>query len=308
MAAVRAHAPDVVHAHDLDTLDTGAALAASLGVPLVYDSHELWRANNFILKMPAGVQRRWRRMEETHIRDAAAVIITTESRAARVREWYPGVDPVVVMNCQDGDPTPRTRVLQERLGLADERRILLYQGLIHQDRGVFVALDALRRLDDRFVFVAVGGGSDAPRLGRAVVERRLQDRAYVLPEVPHAELAPITASAHYGLSLIQNTSESYYLSAPNKLFEYMRAGIPVVASDFPEVRAILDRGDVGDAIDPADAGALVGAVEALEADPLRRDRIANTAARLLGEQYNWQIQSRRLLDLYDRIAADLVLR
>lgn len=299
--AVRALHPDVIHAHDLDTLDLGTDLAGELGVPLVYDSHELWRANNFMLKRPVRVQRRWQELEASRIGRAAAVIITTESRAARLREWYPGVDPVVVMNCQDGDPTLRTTALRDRLGIDADRRILLYQGLMHEDRGITVALDALPLLSDAFVFVAIGAGAGAARFTRTIAHRRLGHRAFHVPEVPHHELAPLTASADYGLSLIQNTSESYYLSAPNKLFEFMRAGLPVVASDFPEVRRILDLGDVGEAVDPADPAQVAAAIGRLEADPARRDAIRDTAHRLLRERYNWQLQSAKLLGIYERL-------
>jgi len=298
---IRGLRPDAIHAHDLDTLDVGADLARDLGKPLVYDSHELWRANNFIQRKPARVQRQWFRREETLIGRAAAVIITTESRAARLREWYPGVDPVVVMNCQDGDPTPRTTALRDRLGLGPDRRILLYQGLMHADRGIFVALDALVRLPHEVVFVAIGAGGDAPRFARTVAHRGLSDRAFHVPEVPHEELAPLTASADLGLSLIQNTSESYYLSAPNKLFEFMRAGLPIVASDFPEVRRILELGDVGEAVDPASPAGVATAVERLEADPARRATIQDTAHRLLRERYNWQLQAEKLVAIYERL-------
>jgi glycosyltransferase involved in cell wall biosynthesis len=295
-------APDVVHAHDLDTLDIGADAAARLGVPLVYDSHELWRANNFILKLPAFEQRRWQRREARHIGDADAVIITTESRAAKLREWYPGVDPVVVMNCQDGEPLAPTNVLRERLALDASRRIVLYQGLVHADRGIFVALDALERLPERFVTVVIGPGPDAGPLARAIAARGLEGRAFVLPPVPHDELPELTASANYGLSLVQNTSLSYYLSAPNKLFEYMRAGLPMVASDFPEVRRVFEAGDLGERVDPADASAVATALIRLDEDPTRCAAIRAEARALVRTRFNWETQRKRLLEIYERLA------
>lgn len=295
-------APDAIHAHDLDTLDLGVTLAEQLAVPVVYDSHELWRANNFILKLPAFEQRRWRRREDAFIRRADAVIITTESRAAKLREWYPGVDPLVVMNCQDGEPLAPTTTLRDRLGLDAARRIVLYQGLVHTDRGVFVALEAIERLPDPFVLVVIGPGADAGPLSRAVAARKLTGRAFVLPPVSHDELPALTASASYGLSLVQNTSLSYYLSAPNKLFEYMRAGLPMVASDFPEVARVFATGDLGELVDPANAEAVARALTTLEADPDRCARIRAQAQALVVSRFNWAAQMRTLRDVYSALA------
>jgi glycosyltransferase involved in cell wall biosynthesis len=295
--------PDVVHAHDLDTLDFGARVASRVGAPLIYDSHELWRESNFLGKKSPGTQARWRRREEEHVRSAHTVILTEQSRAEVFKGWYPGTEPVVVMNCQDGTPLARTSVLRDRLGLAEARRILLYQGLIHADRGLYVVLDALALLPLEFVFVAIGPGQDAPEFQRRIVDRTLEGRAFCLPPVHHEALAEITASADYGLSLVQNTCLSYYLAAPNKLFEFMRAGLPIVASDFPEVRRIFQDGDLGERIDPADPRALAAAILRLEADPARRERIAADARRLVRDRYNWRHESARLLQIYDDLAA-----
>ena len=295
--------PDVIHAHDLDTLDFGVDLAARTGARLVYDSHELWRANNFILKQPQSVQDRWAQREIDGVPKADGIILTTEARAAQFRTWYPDTDPQIVMNCQDHGAIPRTRVLRDRLGLGDEVRILLYQGLIHPDRGLLVAFDALAHLPESVHVVAVGPGPERLAVAEAIHERGLTDRAHLLDEVPHDELAPITASADYGLCLIQNTSLSYYLSAPNKLFEFMRAGLPILASDFPEMTRVFSHGDLGEQIDPADAIALANAVERLDAQPDRRQAIAANGRRLVEERYNWGRQAEVLLRLYDRLAA-----
>jgi glycosyltransferase involved in cell wall biosynthesis len=302
LAAIEAWKPDAIHAHDLDTLDFGARAATRHRVPLVYDSHELWRANNFLSKASRSTRNRWYRMEAELIGRADAVIATTESRAAKLREWYPGIDPLVVMNCQDASPVERTRLLRDRLGLDDERRILLYQGLMDRDRGILVAVDALSRLPESYVFVTIGSGRD-----RGEVDLRGRERApgrvFTIPEVPHAELAPLTASADIGLSLVQDTSLSYRLSAPNKLFEFMRAGLPMVASDFPEVRRLFEQGDLGERVDPADARAVADAVVTLDSDSARRIHIAETARRLVAERYNWDRQMGSLVALYRRLAA-----
>ncbi len=300
---VAAWRPDAVHAHDLDTLEAGVDLGRRLPTPVVYDSHELWRANNFIQKLPGRYRRRWQRLETELVGRVDAIILTTEGRAEQFRQWYPGTDPIVVMNCQDGAPTPRTRWLCERLPIGDDARVLIYQGLVHRDRGVFVALDALERLGPPYVYVAIGPGGDVAELRREIERRGLSDRAFVLDPVSHDDLADVTASADIGLSLVQNTSLSYYLSAPNKLFEFMRAGLPIVASDFPEVRRVFEGGDLGELVDPASADAVVEAVRRIDADPDRASRIERDAHRLLSERYSWRAQMHSVLVIYEWLAS-----
>ncbi len=295
--------PDAVHCHDLNVLDIGARVAARLDVPFIYDSHELWRENNYLLKAPSTVLRRYRRMEAELIGRAACVIMTAESQAEKIREWYPGINPIIVMNCQDGEPTPRTDYLRRRLGLGDEKRILLYQGLVHRDRGVFVTLEALSRLPARFVGVILGFGEDVPSVVRWIRERRMESRAFYLPPVPVEALPPVTASADYGIALFQNTSLAYYLISPNKVFEYMRAGLPLVTSNFPEFVRLWDSADLGERVDPANPMQVADAVLRLEADAARRERITRNAQQLVRDTYNWQNQMKNLLAVYDSLAA-----
>jgi glycosyltransferase involved in cell wall biosynthesis len=175
--------------------------------------------------------------------------------------------------------------------------------MIHRDRGVFVILEALQRLPEAFVYVAIGPGPDAPALARRIERLGLVGRAFCLPPVPLDELPALTASADIGLSVFQNTSLSYYLAAPNKLFEYMRAGLPIVASDFPEVARLWEAGDLGERVDPADPSAVARAVSALYEDADRRRRIAETAQRLARERFSWEGEARKLIALYAELDA-----
>jgi glycosyltransferase involved in cell wall biosynthesis len=295
--------PEAIHAHDLDTLDVGYEASRRLGVPLVYDSHELWRENNFLLKESPWRRWRFRRLEQQLIGRAARVITTTESRGEALERWYGIERPVIVMNCQDPVDLPPGDRLSRELELPSSARILLYQGLAAFDRGLLVGLDLLERLPETFRYVTLGNGRDLERLQRIILDRGLGSRAFTLGGVPPAELPSYTCSAHYGLSLIQNTSLSYYLSAPNKIFEYMTAGIPLVAGDFPELRRLREQGDVGELVDPADPEAAARAVLRLEKDPPRRERIRRETRRLVGETYNWPKQAEKLISLYDSLSA-----
>ena len=93
-------------------------------------------------------------------------------------------------------------------------------------------------------------------------------------------------------------------AGPNKLFEYMAAGLPVVASDFPAWRDIVEGNDCGICVDPTDPVAIAGAIEQLADQPERRRQMGANGRRMVLEKYNWEAESRRLLDAYARLIPD----
>jgi len=138
-------------------------------------------------------------------------------------------------------------------------------------------------------------------LRRAIRERGLQDRVTLLPSVPLEQLLAHTAEASVGVTLLQDTCENHRLALPNKLFEYIAAGIPVVASALPETRALVERYGVGWCVPPGDSSALADALDLAlrrQEDPGLRERLAHAA-----EELSWEREQQRLVGLYERLAA-----
>jgi len=120
----------------------------------------------------------------------------------------------------------------------------------------------------------------------------------VLPRVPYEEVAPYTASADMGILLYRNDCRNNYYCAPNKLFEYMMMGLPVIAPDFPGIVPLVEGGEIGLCVDPASPAAIAAAVNRLARDPMARQRMKVNALRLSSERYNWQVESRPLLERF----------
>jgi glycosyltransferase involved in cell wall biosynthesis len=134
-------------------------------------------------------------------------------------------------------------------------------------------------------------GAHRPALESLATSRGLAERVRFDGPVPNAALLAYSAGADVGLCLIRNSSRSYYLSLPNKLFEYVMAGVPQVTSDFPEMGAVVRRYGVGEVCDPDDPGSVARAVRRIVDDP-----DAAAAAEL-----PWGAEEPRLLALYDSI-------
>ncbi len=117
--------------------------------------------------------------------------------------------------------------------------------------------------------------------------------------MPHDELLAFTASADVGLCNIVNSSVSYHTSLPNKLFEYIMAGVPVIGSDSPEIGRVVTETGTGEVCDPDDGAAIAAAARRILADPTRY-RSGLEAAR---RQYHWEVEERKLLGLYEELGA-----
>jgi len=287
----------VWHCHDLNTLAIGVrAKKARPGTRLVYDSHELATERSRM-----GRWAKWRagRQERHGLRHADERIWTTRSRAEYVVRRYGIPFPTLIHNVPERMEVQQGWDLRERLGIPADHRILLYQGSLQEYRGIEEAIEAVTLLE-RCVLVVIGYGYHRPALEEMVRRRGLQDRVYFFGPIRNDELLYYTASADVGLCVIRGQSLSYRWSMPNKLFEYMMAGIPIVASDFEEMGRVVREEGVGTVCDPDDPQSIAAAVQAIVDDPEAEARF-RAATRVAISRYNWDEEEKKLLALYRRL-------
>ncbi|HHS98084.1 MAG TPA: glycosyltransferase WbuB [Chloroflexi bacterium] len=292
-------APHVVHAHDANTLPLGWLAARRTGARLVYDAHELETGRNFGGTRLSGIYRRlWALPERLFIRRADAVITVCDGIADELVRLYGIPRPVVVMNCPERTARPASSDrLRRTLSIPVHQRIALYQGLVAPGRGLETMAAAVRQLPD--VAGVILGDGPALEEYRARAASGEWPRMYLPGKVPLSELPSYTASADVGLSLIQNTCRSYYFALPNKIFEYLQAGIPVIGSDLPEIARVIRTYQVGVVVDPEDPQAVADALRRLLGDPEGYARLRANALRAAAI-FTWERESAKLLDLYRR--------
>ena len=295
-AAVGTH-PEVVHAHDLNTLWAGTVVKRRTGAKLVYDSHELATARNRM----GPWWRRWARYwERRGVPHADEIIMAAPGYADAARRLY-GVESTVILNVPEIQvPVTGGWDLREELDLPRDRHVVVYQGSIQENRGIEQVIDAMEYVPDA-VLVVIGYGYYRPMLERMVRERGWTDRVRFFGPVPNQDLINWTASADLGVCCIVGTSPSYFHSLPNKLFEYLMAGVPVIASDFPGMGGITRQADVGEVCDPQDPGSIASAVLRVLEDPQARERYERNAKAAV-ERYNWAVEAERLAGIYERLA------
>ena len=287
----------VWHCHDLNTLAIGVRCKqARPGTRLVYDSHELATERSRM-----GRWGKWRagRQERRGLGHTDERIWTTRTRAEYIVRRYGIPFPTLIHNVPERMEVQQGWDLRERLGIPADRRILLYQGSIQEFRGIEESIEAVTLLD-RCVLVVIGYGYHRPALEDMVHRRGLDDRVRFFGPIPNDELLYYTASADVGLCVIRGQSLSYRWSMPNKLFEYMMAGIPIVASDFEEMGRVVREEGVGTVCDPDDPQSIAAAVRAIVDDPAAEARF-RAATRVAIAKYNWDEEEKKLLALYRRL-------
>lgn len=295
--------PDVVHAHDSDTLAAADAVARASGAALVYDAHELFP--DMLLEHGVQgtwpVQRYWRRLERRLVPRADAVVTVSPGLATELAARF-GVEPVVVANVPPLVAASRSERLRTELGLPPDTPIALYQGVLTRGRGLERLVTAWAHVAGA-VLAVQGFGPVEDDMRAAAVDVGLADRVRFMGRIAPEDLHEYATGADLGVVIYEHTTLNNYLAAPNKLFAYLMAGLPVAASDFPGLASIVEGEAVGATFDPADAASIAAAVNGLLADvPLRRE-MAVRARRLAETRFNWDVEKTALLAVYEGIAA-----
>jgi glycosyltransferase involved in cell wall biosynthesis len=300
-AAVRRLPPaDVWHGHDLLGLLTARALQSRHGGGLVHDSHELFLEAGSAARLPSPARRLLFRMERGATRKADAVITVNQSIAEELHRRY-GVRPVLVMNCPPLGPARKKGRLRDHLNLG-KRPIVLFHGALSAGRGVKQLVDSLPFLPREAAVVLLGYGDLTAPYSVLAAQESHRGRLFVLPAVPIADLPDWICDADVGVIAFQPVDRNNVLGTPNKLFEYLEAGVPMVVSDFPEMRRLVEETGAGMARDTSTAASLAAAIRELLDEPKAQRNARRLSAREAAETtYNWTVQSQRLVEIYSRL-------
>lgn len=288
----------VYHASDLYVLPALYAAARRYGARLAYDARELYPHVGATAGRP-WARLFWSLLEGVYIRRADAVFTVNESIARRLASTCGIAPPTVLYNTPPVQQVSRTRWLHEQTGLPPETVLVLYQGYLKKGRGCERLLEAMPKVKGA-ALVFLGEGPLQPRLEARARQLGLERRVKFLPMVPPNELLHATASADIGACLIEGIMLSLHLALPNKLFEYLMAGLPVLASDLPEIRRVVAGHDVGRLVDWRDPEALVRALQEMVEHPEARARWASHAPRAL-ETFQWEKASQSFQHVYSNL-------
>ena len=233
--------PRLVIANDLPTLPYGVKIAKLHGVPLVYDSHELFTEQEFSPRD----KKQWEIVEQKYIYNATSIITVNESIRDELRRRYNLAEVNVVMNAENP-----ARKHPENIGFADTktlgRKVVLYQGGFSPGRFLTQLVQAGALISDpEALLVFLGSGSEEVEMVNTIKQHELQDRVLIHPAVPQEQLLNYTATAYLGVIPYKATCLNNKFATPNKMFEFVAAGLPFVGTELPEIAKIVNRYKIG---------------------------------------------------------------
>ncbi len=298
--------PTYLHAHDSNALLAVATAAGRLGVPFVLDAHELWLGRP-PRDRPAPYRfafRAWYTVLERLLVPRAAAVVTVSPPIARHLERRYRLRTVeLVPNYPDiGRPLERREIRDLVPGIPPSAPIVLHLGAYLPDRGLDQVVEALVTVEQAHL-VVLGAGSRAPTLAELAARLGIGNRVHLVPPVPSDEVIDYSASATVGIAPIVPTTLNNAYSLPNKLFQYMAAGVPVLASALPQLTEIVEGSDAGVTVDTRDVPALGAALRSLLRDPDRLGQMGRNARRAVEERYSWERSATTLRSVYERLSA-----
>jgi len=309
-AAVQAPVADIYHGHDLSGAVAAERATALHGGRLVYDSHELLLESRSTARQPGWARSVIRRLEARIVARADAVVTVNGAIADELARRYRMPRTVIVHNCPPrwwpSEPAPDR--IRSALGIPGDEAIALYHGGFSAHRGLEELGEAILRPGlERVHAVYLGYGTRLAHLQQMAADRRFGGRVRVLEAVEPDDLLPWVASSDVGVMAIQASTLNHRLSTPNKLFECLAAGVPVVVSDFPAMRRIViddPDGPLGAVCDPTDPDAIATAIRGiLGLEPAARADLRRRCLRAAHERWNWETESATLLALYAELGA-----
>lgn len=288
--------PRVVHCHDLDTLLPGTVGAKVVGAKVVYDSAELWteRNNGYF-----GVRRRldtmkYATLERCLIGSATAVITVSDGIAAELQQRYGIARPQLLYNVPR-TPAGEPRSLRRRIG--GDGPIVLHLGVVDMNRGLEHTVHALQQLPTtRLVLMGPTRPYVWGPLQTLAEELGVRDRIIHVPPVPRDEIVAWATEADVGLCAFEPVCLSHILALPNKFFEYAFAGVPIVASDLPEIGTWVREHRLGELCNPQDPDDIARAIKrVLES----KQRPSSQSVEAFIARFAWEQQAERLWNIYE---------
>ena len=292
--------PDIVHAHDLSALPVAAKYVKKFGAKLVFDAHEIY---DHLAQSEDELSELNGKILKKHSGDVDLFITINDSIAQYYFKTYPRLPRAVVIK----NATKRAEEfvydgrLHEAAGLSRDTRILIYQGGFAPKRGLIQLLLAAEYLDPGWSLVFMGWGRLEEELRRVADSLKMKNpdldlRIRFVPKVKQSDLPYWTAGASLGAIPYENTGLNHWYCNPNKLWEYPNAGVPIIASPFPELRRIIETNEIGwflpDPLTPRDIAAAINRITPEELT------IAARNCRDFIQRDNWEVYADRLKAAY----------
>ncbi len=286
------HKADVVFANDLDTLLPNYLISKLKGMPLIYDSHEIFCEVPELQNSPMK-KKIWETLEKKIVPKLKYALTVNDSIAQYFKQKYK-VHFHVVRNIPPSLNVAHQKTKLE-LNLPLDKKIILLQGAgINVNRGAEELVSAMQYLDHVYLLI-IGSGDVWEQLITLRQQLHLEKKIQFIHKIPKADLIQYTLNADLGISLDKNTNLNYQYSLPNKVFDYIQCEVPILATRLLEIEKIILHYQIGDCIDELEPKALAEKINTM----LESNEYSTWKKNLIKakNELNWDNEKNVLVDL-----------
>lgn len=287
---------DIVHVHDLPFLKHGARLAKEWDVPLVFDAHEIYYEQEVLSR---SVRKRLQKEERKYAPQVDLFITVNDALARFFMKQHAIPMPLVLHNCTEefvveGD---MKNTLRNALNGKDKDYIVLFQGWISEERNLSTVILAAKYFKENIQLVVIGYGDYLEYLVKLRDDLGIQEKVTFLGKVDADEIMQYTAGADLGLIPYLPIDLNHKYCSPNKFFEYIQAGVPVLANKLEFFVGMKKKYGVVEVCDYTDPHEVADYVNSLIGTQ-QLDEMGNSC-RVAAETLNWSVESRMLISAYN---------
>jgi len=286
-----------IYANDLDTLPAAFLVSKIKRKPLLYDSHELFTEVPELVDRPL-IQKFWKSIEKRILPQLKEMITVNESIAKIFKAQYK-INTSVVRNVPQKLESLNA-LSRIELGLEAHQKMLIIQGSgLNVQRGIEEAVLAMAQIDNAILYL-IGDGDVIPEVKKLVEQHALQNKVRFVPRLPYHELMRYTAAADLGLALDKPLSLNYELALPNKVFDYIQAGTPILTSPLIEIQNIIEQYDCGEILELVNPACIAKSVMELINNPVRLAQLKKNCL-VAAQQEHWEKDQEILAQVVRRV-------
>ncbi|MBU1013165.1 MAG: glycosyltransferase [Bacteroidetes bacterium] len=289
---------DVLFSNDLDTLLPNFIIHKLKRIPIVFDSHEYFTETPELANRKT-VKKIWKNIERFILPKLKEIITVNSSIALLFEEEY-GIKASVVRNIPMNHKTS-FHLSKKDLGLPENQKIILIQGSgLNIDRGIEELIEAMIFVDEA-ILILIGDGDVIPLIKQKVNTLNLQEKIKFIPKQSLEKLQQFTRHANLGISIDKDTNLNYRYSLPNKIFDYIHAGIPVLCSPLVEIKCIVEKYEIGECIENHDPEHIADRINSMlkDVDQLKKYKTNTLKA---SKELNWENEKSQLIRIFDKYA------
>jgi glycosyltransferase involved in cell wall biosynthesis len=282
---------DLFLSNDTDTLAANYLAAKICRKKLVFDAHELFPEVPELADRPK-IKYIWTKIEDCFFPHLEHAYTVCQSIADYYKDKY-NINMAVIRNVPAYHLVPETKRLSY-----NGKKIILYQGALNIGRGLEWTLNAMPFVDNA-VFVIIGDGDIRKELEKQTSVLQIEDKVIFLGRIAADRLYEYTSSADIGLCLLENKGLSYYYALPNRIFDYLQAQVPVLATGFPEITRIVETYHTGRLIHTYEPTYLANIINEMLSNPIKTDHFEQAAKELC-----WEKEERILQSVYSALGME----